>query len=120
MHGIRQAVNPFIFIVWFFIIDGIVLPSFIFIRWVRTYDCPAGSPLMPRRMISGIIAIFSFGSIMLATRLDKVGEAAILRESSIKFAALIGWFFLKELVGPYRNVMMIMVAVGVVFVEFGN
>ena len=48
---------------------------------------------MPRGMISGIIAIFSFGSIMLATRLDKVGEAAILRESSISFAAFIGWFF---------------------------
>ena len=93
MHGIRQAVNPFIFIVWFFVIDGIALSSFIFIRWVKTYDCPAGGPLMPRGMISGIIAIFSFGSIMLVTRLDKVGEAAILRGSSISFAALIGWFF---------------------------
>ena len=75
---------------------------------------------MPRGMISGIIAILSFGSIMLVTRLDKVGEAAILRELSILFAALVGRFFLKEPVGPYSNVMMIMVAVGVVFVEFGN
>ena len=30
---------------------------------------------------------------MLATRLDKVGEAAVLRETSIVFAAIIGWLF---------------------------
>jgi hypothetical protein len=36
---------------------------------------------MLRIVIGGINALFSFGSIMLATRLDKVGEAAILRET---------------------------------------
>jgi drug/metabolite transporter (DMT)-like permease len=71
-------------------------------------------------MAGGIVAIFSFGSIMFATRLDKVGEAAILRETSTIFAALIGWYFLKELVGSYRSLMMAMVAAGAVVVEFGN
>jgi drug/metabolite transporter (DMT)-like permease len=37
---------------------------------------------------------------MLATRIDQVGEAAVLRETSTVFAALIGWLFLKEHVGP--------------------
>ena len=37
---------------------------------------------------------------MLATYLDKVGEAAVLRETSTVFAALIGWFVLGERVGP--------------------
>ena len=40
---------------------------------------------------------------MLATRLDKVGEAAVLRETSVVFAALIGWLVLRERVGPRRN-----------------
>ncbi len=57
---------------------------------------------------------------MMATRLDKVGEAAILRETSTNFAALIGWYFLKEPVGAYRSLMMFMVAFGAVFVEFGD
>ena len=118
--GIRQAVNPFVFIFWFFVIDGIALPPFIFFRWLRTENRPTVGPLILRGIAGGIVAIFSFGSIMLATRLDKVGEAAILRETSTIFAALIGWYFLKEPVGPYRSLMMVMVAAGAVVVEFGN
>jgi len=57
---------------------------------------------------------------MLATRLDKVGEAAVLRETSVVFAAFIGWFVLKEKVGPRRLLMMVMVAMGAVVVEFGG
>ena len=78
---IRQAMNTFVFIVWFFVIDGITVQSFIFFRWLRTESRLAFDQLMLRIVIGGIIALFSFGSIMLATRLDKVGEAAILRET---------------------------------------
>ena len=58
---------------------------------------------MRRGFVGGLIAYVSFGSVMMATRLDTVGEAAVLRETSVVFAALIGWFFLKEKVGPVRG-----------------
>ena len=57
---------------------------------------------------------------MLATRLDKVGEAAILRETSVVFAALIGWMVLKEKVGPRRIMLMCLIALGAVIVELGG
>jgi drug/metabolite transporter (DMT)-like permease len=57
---------------------------------------------------------------MLATRLDKVGEAAILRETSVVFAALIGWLVLKEKVGPRRTMLMWLIALGAVIVELGG
>ena len=66
------------------------------------------------------VAFFSFGSIMLATRLDKVGEAAVLRETSTVFAALIGWLVLKETVGPRRIALMALIALGAVIVEMGG
>jgi len=56
---------------------------------------------------------------MLATRLDKVGQAAVLRETSVVFAALIGWLFLKERVGPVRAALVALIALGAVVVEFG-
>jgi drug/metabolite transporter (DMT)-like permease len=62
----------------------------------------------------------SFGAILLATRLDKVGEAAVLRETSTIFAALIGWLFLKETVGPRRLALMALIALGAVIVEFAG
>ena len=57
---------------------------------------------------------------MMATRLDKVGEAAVLRETSVLFSALIGWLVLKEGVGPRRLALMALIAAGAVIVEMGG
>ncbi len=57
---------------------------------------------------------------MVATLIGKVGEAAVLRETSTVFAALIGWFILKERVGPRKLALMCMIALGAVIVEFGG
>jgi drug/metabolite transporter (DMT)-like permease len=75
---------------------------------------------MMRGFFGGLIAFASFGSIMLATRLDKVGEAAVMRETSTVFAALIGWLVLKETVGPRRIALMALIAAGAVVVEMGG
>ena len=119
-YGMRAAQNPFTFLVWFFVVDGFVFPIIAWLRWHRMENPPAVKPLMMRGLTGGIIAIFSFGGVMLATRLDKVGEAAVLRETSVVFAALIGWFILKEKVGPHRLLMMAVIALGAIVVEIGG
>ena len=81
---------------------------------------PDFGPLAFRGVIGGLVAFGSFGTIMLATRLDKVGEAAVLRETSTVFAALIGWIVLGEKVGPRRIALMSLIALGAVVVEFGG
>ena len=35
------------------------------------------------------------------------------------FAAIIGWLFLKENVGPVRILLIVLIAIGAVFVELG-
>ncbi len=119
-YGIRAAENPFTFLVWFFVVDGVTFPVVAAIRWRGMQDRPSLGPLVLRGYIGGFVAILSFGSIMLATRLDKVGEAAILRETSVVFAALIGWLVLKEKVGPRRIILMCLIALGAVIVELGG
>lgn len=119
-YGIRATANPFTFLAWFFMIDGVVMPFIAARRWLRMTDAPALGPLMTRGVIGGIVAFLSFGSIMMATRLDKVGEAAVLRETSTVFAAVIGVVFLKETVGPRRIALMALIAAGAVIVELGG
>ena len=119
-YGIRATSDPFTFLAWFFVIDGLAFPVIAVFRYQRLTPKPELGPLMMRGLIGGIIAPLSFGSIMLATRLDKVGEAAVLRETSTLFAALIGWLFLKETVGPKRAALMGLIALGAVLVEFGR
>ncbi|MEY2992924.1 MAG: hypothetical protein RI946_2318 [Pseudomonadota bacterium] len=119
-YAIRVAQNPLTFLAWFFMIDGIAFPIIAARRWVGLSQRPALGPLLRRGFIGGFVAYLSFGSIMLATRLDKVGEAAVLRETSTVFAAFIGWLVLKEKVGPRRIALMTLIALGAVIVEFGS
>jgi len=119
-YGIRLAIDPLAFIVWFFLFDSLSITPYAIYRWFNLIERPNLFPLAIRGIAGGIVAFFSFGSIMLATRLDKVGEAAVLRETSTIFAAIIGWLFLKETVGPRRVLLMALIALGAVIVEIGG
>ncbi|MGC3939387.1 EamA family transporter [Roseobacter sp. EG26] len=119
-YGIRATADPFTFLAWFFMIDGFVMPFVAGARWLRMSGRPDLGPLMRRGLLGGLIAPLSFGAVMMATRLDKVGEAAVLRETSTVFAAIIGWVFLKETVGPRRIALMALIALGAVIVEMGG
>ena len=119
-YGIRQSPDPFTFLAWFFFITAFDFPFLAAWRYRRMDAAPALGPLMWRGFAGALIAWVSFGGVMMATRLDKVGEAAVLRETSTVFAALIGWFILGEKVGPRRLFLMALVALGAVIVEVGG
>ena len=118
--GIRQSPNPFTFLAWFFLLSSLDFPIISWLRWKATVSPPAPAALMRQAYMGACLAFFSFGGVMLATRLDKVGEAAVLRETSVVFAALIGWLILGERIGVARGLMMLVIALGAVVVEFGG
>ena len=119
-YGIRATADPFTFLAWFFFIDGLVFPVIATLRYRSMLEKPPLPPLFRKGMLGGVIAFGSFGAVMLATRLDTVGEAAVLRETSTVFAALIGWLMLGEKSGPRRIALMGLIAVGAVIVEMGG
>ena len=119
-YGIRQTPNPFTFLAWFFFLTAFDMPLLAIWRYRRMENPPALGPLSWRGLIGAVIAWVSFGGVMMATRLDKIGEAAVLRETSTVFAALIGWAFLGEKVGPRRTLLMALIAAGAVLVELGG
>ncbi|MEM9972233.1 MAG: EamA family transporter [Pseudomonadota bacterium] len=118
-YVIRATADPFTFVAWFFFLDGLAFP----IAYLVLKRGRLPQPFLPlvRLGITGaVVAIFSFGGIMLATRLDKVGEAAVLRETSVVFAALIAFVMWGERVGPRRLSLMGLIALGAVLVEWGG
>lgn len=118
-YGIRATADPFTFLAWFFMIDGVLFPAIMARRLLRLSRADA-VPLLRRGVMGAFVAYLSFGSIMLATRLDKVGEAAVLRETSTVFAALIGWWVLGEKVGAVRAALMGLIAAGAVVMEWAG
>ncbi|MBU9696843.1 DMT family transporter [Rhodobacteraceae bacterium HSP-20] len=118
-YGIRATADPFTFLAWFFMIDGVLFPLLMARRLARLRLAEA-LPLLRRGVAGAMVAYLSFGSIMLATRLDKVGEAAVLRETSTVFAALIGWWVLGEKVGAVRAALMGLIAAGAVVMEWAG
>lgn len=114
--AIRAAADPFTFLAWFFVLDGLLIPA---LMWRRLRGLPRAerAPLAIRGAIGAGVAYLSFGSILLATRLDSVGEAAALRETSTVFAALFGWLLLGERTGRAQLALMAVIAAGAVVVE---
>ncbi|MDJ1016587.1 MAG: EamA family transporter [Paracoccaceae bacterium] len=118
-YVIRATEDPFTFLAWFFFLDGLTFPTIYLIRNRGRVPRPLGA--MAKLGIQGALtAYLSFGGILVATRLDKVGEAAVLRETSVLFAALIGWLMLGERVGPRRLTLMALIAAGAIVVEAGG
>lgn len=115
--GIRATADPFTFLAWFFVVDSPLIPALTHRRW-RALPRSDILSLLRRGVTGALVAFASFGAIMLATRLDKVGEAAVLRETSTVFAALIGWLMLGERPGVVPVILMALVATGAVMVEF--
>lgn len=118
-YGIRLAEDPFTFLSWVFFTGGFGFPLVAAARWRRLTVKPPLSDLAMRGMFGAIIALMSFGSIMLATRLDSVGEAAALRETSIIFATAIGVLVFHERIDAARLALIACIAAGAVLVEMG-
>ncbi len=114
--GIRIAENPAVFLAWFFVVDGLLFPVLAWRRRQLQLSPPDLLPLLCRGLFGAVIAMASFAAVMLATRIGKVGMAAALRETSVVFGALIGWWLLGERVGPVRGALICLVAVGAVLV----
>lgn len=117
--AIRLPPDPFTFLAWFFVIDGVLMP-WLARRRLAALPRAALAPFVKKAVLGALIAYISFGSMMIATRIGNVGEAAVLRETSTVFAALIGWMVLGERSGAAQVALMALIATGAVMVKLAG
>lgn len=117
--AIRQTPDPFTFLAWFFVIDGLLMPI-ISRQALAALPREDWLPFAKKAVLGALVAYISFGAILIATRIGNLGEAAVIRETSTVFAALIGWVVLGERSGPQKIALMGLIAAGAVIVKFAG
>lgn len=93
--GVRASDAPVSYTLWFFAANGFVIGA---LGWLqRGSDLRAyARRAWPRAMLGGALALSAYGIALWAMTRAPVALVAVLRETSVIFAALIGALFLRE------------------------
>ena len=118
-RGVRIAPGPFTYIVWLFLLDGIAITT---LAVVVRRNILAQAIAMKWRfgVAAGALSILSFGSALYAFSLIETAKVSALRETSVVFAAAMGSLFLGESFGRRRIIAAMVLAAGLLLMQFGG
>lgn len=116
--GTRVAPEPFSFTVWLFLLDWIGINTVTALTRGRAYV----------RMLkanfrygfgAGALSVLSFSAALYGFSIAPVAYISALRETAVIFGALLGWFLLKEGFGVRRTLAALLLACGLIVLQFG-
>jgi len=111
--GVRKAGEAGGYTAWVLLIYGALLPAtFVALRGRLRFDLRSSETL--KALAGGGVALVAYGVVVAAFALGPAGPIAAIRETSVVFAAFIGWLFLGERLTPRRAVACAVVALGAV------
>jgi drug/metabolite transporter (DMT)-like permease len=118
-RGVRIAPDPLTFIVWLFLVDGLAITA---TALILRRDAVRAAIAMRWRygVAAGAMSILSFGAALYAFTLIETAKVSALRETSVVFAALMGTWFLNEGFGRRRIAAALVLAGGLVLMQFGR
>ena len=106
------------YLLWLFLIDWVgITVCGIFLR--RRNFIAAYKNQFKFGTLAAVISIIGFSGAMYAMTIAPVAQMIALRETSILFGALLGYFLLKEPFGLRRIVLAGILVVGLVVLQFG-
>jgi drug/metabolite transporter (DMT)-like permease len=110
-HGIRLSGSPISYILWSFVLSGLIFFIFALKMQYRQMNDYFRSNWHVG-LVGGIGSFFSYGLALWAMTLAPVAIVAALRETSILFATLIAIFILKERVSIIRILSSCIILIG--------
>ncbi|MFZ1428308.1 MAG: DMT family transporter [Geminicoccaceae bacterium] len=111
--GVREAGHSGAYTAWVLLIYGALMPAaFVACRGKLSVDLR--SPETLHALAGGLVALIAYGVVVAAFALGPAGPITALRETSVVFAALIGWLFLGETLTARRIAACAVVALGAI------
>lgn len=113
--GGRTAASPHIYIIWSFLLDGVLITALAY--WRRGADL-----FRPRKEqaiggAGGLLSLTAYWIIIWAMSVSPVGPVAALRETSVVIAALISGYYMKEGLGTRAIIATCIVASGIILLK---
>lgn len=112
--GGRLSGDPIAYSAWLFVLDGV--PMVVIFLLMRGWRAPLFDRSRETAMsaVGGLVSIVAYTAIIWAASISPMGPVSALRETSVIFAALIGWLFLGERFSARRLGSCALVALGAI------
>lgn len=118
-QGVRSGPSQWSFIVWLFVLDWIGINVIAYItRGHKQFIASARAALWPG-IGAGVCSLFSFSMALYGFSIATVAYISAMRETAVVFAAVMGWWFLKEGFGARRTLAAVILASGLALLQFG-
>lgn len=118
-QGVRSGTSQWSFIVWLFMLDWIGINIIAFVtRGRQQFILSARAALWPG-IGAGTCSLASFSMALYGFSIAPVAYMSAMRETAVVFAALMGWWFLREGFGLRRTFAAIVLAGGLSLLQFG-
>jgi drug/metabolite transporter (DMT)-like permease len=111
--GVRLSGTPVGYTVWMCLMWGLLAPL-VYVAIRDRHSLLRGSSETIIAAGGGIVSLIAYGIVIYAMSLGAMGRVSALRETSVVFAALIGWAFLNERLTASRIISCAIVATGAI------
>ena len=113
--GIRASSDPFSYIAWLFILEGLVFFIIVIPRQERLRQFNRKQIITG--LVGGVLAGMAYGLVLYAKTMAPLGMVSALRETSVIFAAMIGLFLFGEGPAKPRLSAAVIVSLGIVLLS---
>ena len=113
--GVRLSGAPMAYTVWMCALWGVLMPA-VYIGLRGAGNLFTLRPGFATAFIGGLVSLLAYGIVIYAMSGAPMGAVSALRETSVLFAALIGYFFLGETLTVRKMLACAVIAAGTVII----
>jgi drug/metabolite transporter (DMT)-like permease len=117
--GARRAGEAGSYAAWLFLLYGVLMPAWFFaMRGIG--GAPTVSAETYRAAAGGVLSLVTYATVIFALTRAPIGAVSALRETSVVFAALLGYLFLGERLTARRLFACAVIAIGAACIGWRN
>lgn len=113
--GVRLSGNALTYTVWMSALWGGLMPA-LYIALRDRRSLLRWRPGLPRAAIGGLVSLLAYGIIVYAMLGAPMGTVSALRETSVLFAAILGYVFLGESLTLRKTLACVVIATGTLII----